>query len=228
MNTTITNDALAAAYARRAKARTTADAAAETLKRGERLSAVAAEKVGNLEKKLEKHESAQAQRLAAAISAGGPTLAVPDVAAGGLAAELAAAKSHASIHARALDSLKAASAQAQAELAAAQAEVVAAVDQVFDDQDIEIARQLSYHLSEALRIGQQLLFTAIANETRSRKMPPAGVAEALAKLDVPLLNRLHVATNVAKFGDQAAHAQRFARRTALIAGDSAQIETVAA
>jgi hypothetical protein len=226
MNTT---NELDAAYARRATARANAEQAADTLTRAQRLAAVAADKVTALEQKLEAHETGQAQRLAAAISAGRPTPTLPaDIADEGLAAELATAKSRSAVTTRALDALRAASAQAQAELAAAEAAVVAAVDSILDAGDIEIARQLSHHLSEAVRIGKQLLFTTIANETHHRKAPPAGVAEALEKLDYPMLDRRTVAINMLRTGDQAAYAQRSARRAEMIAGDSTTIETVAA
>jgi hypothetical protein len=218
MNTT---NELDAAYARRATARANAEQAADTLTRAQRLAAVAADKVTALEQKLEAHETGQAKRLAAAIAAGGPTPAVPNVAAGGLAAELAAAKSHASVHARALGSLRAAHDQAQAELAASQRAVIASVNAILDREDIEIARELEFHLREAVRIGKSLLFAVIAREVHDRTAPTAAVSDALAKLDLPLLDRRTVAIHMWKQGDQMAHAQRSARRASMVSGESA-------
>jgi hypothetical protein len=115
-----------------------------------------------------------------------------------------------------------------AEVHIAEAAVAAAVDKLFDDEDIETARLLSYHLTEALRIGQELLFGSIAREMSDRKQAPPQVVEALAKLDLPLLDRRTVAINLWKQGDTAANARRSARRAKMISGESTPVADAAA
>jgi hypothetical protein len=222
----MTNDsahraALEAGYTARALARAKLEQAGVTLTRAQRVAATATEKVQNLERTIATAEIDQAYRLEAAIIADGPTAGLPDVAAEGLASALSSARLNASIAAKALESLQATQRKRQAEVTEAEAAVVAAVDQIQSDDDIELARQLSHHLSEAVRIGKALLFMAIADETNGRRQAPPEVTEALGKLDLPLIDRRHIAINIWKQGDTAAYAQRAARRAALIAGDSA-------
>lgn len=222
-------EALDSAYLKRDEARGNGEQAATTLTRAQRLSAVAADKVAELEQELAKLEAAQAKRLEAAIVAGGPTAVLPaDIAMEGLASELSSAKLHAGIAARALESIKSTHTQRQAELQAAEATLIATVDEILDAEDIEIARQLSHHLHEALRIGKELLFATIAREVYEKREAPTEVTAALEKLDYPMLDRRHISINMWKQGDQAAYAQRAERRAEMIAGESAPVADVAA
>jgi hypothetical protein len=222
-------EALDSAYVKRDEARAKAEAAAATLTRAERLSADAADKATELEQELTKLEAAQAKRLEAAIVAGGPTSAVTtDIDAKALAAELAATKFHAAVSSRALESIRAAHAHAQAELAAAERALITLVDGILDAEDVDVARQISHHLNEAARIGKQLLFATMAAEMHYRKAPPEEVKATLARLDLPILDRANIANNLQKKGDLNAMALRAARRAEMIAGESAPIDETAA
>jgi hypothetical protein len=231
MNTRI----LEVAYARRAVARTDAAAAAAALSTGERLSADAVDKISDLEQKLSKIEASQGQHLAATIAAARPA----DITAEGfanagrltcapLAAELATARFHAAVAAHAVASLKVTSYEAEAELAAAEAAVAAAVDGILEAGDIEIAAQLARLLDEAVRLGKALLFGAIGAEVIERRSMPPQVTSVLARLDGALIDRRHVSVNLWRYGDKAALDDRSARRAAMIAGESATVETAAA
>jgi hypothetical protein len=219
---------LDAAYAARATARASAEQSAATLARAQRLAELAGQKVADLERQLADLEAAQAERLAAAIAVGRPTSA--DVDADGFAAggELAAAKFHAGVTQRAIASIKAAHAQRQAELQTAERSVVAEVDKIIDDESIEIAKRLHRCLDEAVMLGKSLLIEAIGDEMSTRRQSPEQVKTAIARLEVPLIDRLHIAVNLQKKGDLAAIARRDARRAALISGESAQTETASA
>jgi hypothetical protein len=216
---TITNE-LDAAYARRATARTSAEDSAVTLVRAQRVKATADERVQELEQSLDVAESEEARRLEARIVAGARTVdASPPSLDEAIALELTNARLHANISGKALASIRAAHAKAQTELAAAERAVITLVDGMLDAEDVDVARQISHHLNEAVRIGKQLLFATMASEMHYRKAPPAEVKAALARLDLPILDRLNIATNLTKTGDTAALALRAARRAALIAGD---------
>jgi hypothetical protein len=210
-------NSLDAAYARRATARTAAAESAATLTRAQRLAEVAGQKVANLERQLGDLEAAQAERLAAAIADGRPTSAAVDAEGFAAGGELAAAKFHAGVSSRALASIQATHVQRQAELQAAETAVITEVNRLLDSDDIEVARQLSHHLSEASRIGKRLLFATLANEMNDRRASPAEVSEVLRRLELPLIDRMHIAVNLTKTGDTAALALRAERRAALIA-----------
>lgn len=220
---------LEAAYARRAVARIAAETATATLERGQRLSSAADHKVTDLERRLSTIEAAQAERLAAAITAGRPASALPvDIAADGLTAELTAARSDASVTSMAVESLGRASDQAQAELAIAEAAVVAAIDEILTAEDIEAARLIAYHLDEAVKIGKSLVFGALAAEMSERRQMPPEVTALLERLNCPLIDRRDVAVNLTRSGDMSALARRTARRAEMIAGKSTLAAAAAA
>jgi hypothetical protein len=226
---TITNE-LDAAYARRATARASAEDSAATLTRAQRLAAVAVDKVAELERSLEAAEAEQACGLASQIAAGGPADALPpsNLDAVAIASELASAKVHASISTKALASIQSAHAQRQAELQSAEAAVITQVDAIIDEERIAIATKVQRYLDEAVRLGKSLLFEAIADEMTTRRQPPEQVKAALARLDLPLIDRHNVATNLWRKGDQAALAVRTARRAEKISGESAPVADAAA
>jgi hypothetical protein len=224
MNSNVKNSTYDAALDKRALERAKHEESLATLARAERIKTAAAKRVQELERALETATTEQARRLEAQIAAGGPTdTCAPTLSAEAVASELASAKLHAGISGKALASIQSAQAQRQAELRTAEAAVIAAVDGILDSEDIEVARQLSHHLSEAARIGKSLLHATMANEMNQRrdlrKAPPAPVVEALARLDLPLIDRHNTAVNLWRQGDQGAYAQRTARRAALIAGE---------
>jgi hypothetical protein len=221
-------EALEAAYVKRDEAAPKYEEAAATLARGENLSAAAIDKVTEIKQRLATIEASEAKRLAAAITVGRPMAALPTIAAEGLPAELAEAEYHASVMGRARDSLRSARDQAQAELAAAERAVINAVDAILDEERIGIAIQVQHHLDEAVRVGKALLFEAIAEEMTTRRQPPAQVKATLARLDLPLVDRFNVATNMWRTGDQAGLALRAARRAEMISGQSAPVDEIAA
>jgi hypothetical protein len=223
-------EALEAGYVRRDKTRASAEQAATTLTRAQRLSSVAANKVAELSKSLEAAQAEQACGLASQIAAGAPTdtLLPSNLDAVAIASELASAKLHASISAKALASIQTAHEKAQAELASAERAVVAAVDALLDEERVGIAIQVQYHLDQAVKLGKSLLFEAIADEMTTRRQPPAQVKAALARLDLPLVDRFNVTTSMWRTGDQAALALRAARRAEMISGQSAPVDEAAA
>jgi hypothetical protein len=58
----------------------------------------------------------------------------------------------------------------------------------------------------------------IANEVNGIH-PPSEVTDVLARLDMPLIDRRHIAINLTRDGDVLGAAKRSARRAALIAGE---------
>jgi hypothetical protein len=144
----------------------------------------------------------------------------------GVASELASARLNHSIAAKALQSLSAAHAKAEANVAEAERAVVAQVDQIFREEDIEDARKVARHLDAATNLGKSLLMLAIAGELNGAQ-PHDEVTKVLARLDLPLVDRRHVGVNLLRDGDQAAAARRAARRAALIAGEGIEEEAAA-
>jgi hypothetical protein len=211
-----------------AAARAALIAATTTLERAQRIETTAAGRVLTLEQRAAQAESAQAAQLADAIAAGGPSADLPAAIDDGLASALVSARSDLSIKSKAFASLKQAHAKAQTDLASAQAAVVAAVDQMFVAEDIEGARQIAHHLNEAIRLGKALLHLMIAEEVNGRAHPTSEVTEVLARLDLPLIDRHHVAINLMKDGDVLGAAKRAARRAALIAGESPDLVELSA
>jgi hypothetical protein len=205
-------------YQARNTTRAKLESARQALDRAQRIEAAATMHVHALEERLAQAEAAQAAQLADAIAAGGPSADFPSAIDDGLASALVSARSDLSIKSKALGSLKRAHAKAQADLAAAERTVVAAVDQIFRDEDITSARQVAHHLDETIRLGKALLHLSIAEEVNGRH-PPSEVTEVLARLDLPLIDRHHVAINLMKDGDVLGAAKRSARRAALIAGE---------
>jgi hypothetical protein len=120
-----------------------------------------------------------------------------------------------SIKSKARASLECAHTAAQAAIAAAEAALVKAVDEIFTAEDAELEQQVAYHLDEGLRLGKQLLGRAITNEMNSRGHM---FTETLQRLDLPLLDRRHLAVNFLREGDQADATRRAARRAAIISG----------
>jgi hypothetical protein len=108
--------------------------------------------------------------------------------------------------------------QAHAELEArtAEAQVENAVDDMFREEDIAAAREVSHRLNEAIRLGTGLLHLAVAMELNGRGPQPPEVTEVLARLDLPVIDRRDIAVNFMKHGDTAAAAKRADRRAALI------------
>lgn len=94
------------------------------------------------------------------------------------------------------------------------------VDAMDLDEEAQDARLVLHHIAEAVRLGTALLARAVNNEMHGRAQSPEAT-EALAKLDLPLIDRRHIAINLMKDGDLEAAAQRSARRAALLAGEIA-------
>jgi len=161
------------------------------------------ERVQKLSKSVETVEAGQAYRLEAQITAGAPTDAFPpNLSAKSIAETLRAARVQASITTKALESIKAAHAQRLAELGAADRAVVAAVDAILDEERIDLAKRIQCHLDEAVRLGKSLLFEAIAEEMTTRRQPPEQAKATLTRLELPLIDRLNVATSIWRTGDQ--------------------------
>src|ERR1700676_2421261 len=108
------------------------------------------------------------------------------------------ARSHAALTTQAMATLEAAHVQRVAELQAAERAVIEAVDQILCDEDIAAAREVSYHLNEAARLGAALLHLAVAMELHGRGPQPSEVTEVLSRLDVPLIDRHDIAINLMK------------------------------
>lgn len=200
---------------------------AEALERGQRLHKDTQARLSELEAASKSAIDRRGRELAKALSIAGPTTTLPAAGEEADAAALSTARVQAAIAVSALAMLKDEDAKAQADAIAAEAAVVAVVDAIFRGEDIETARQVAHHLDEGLRLGKALLHMAVADEMDGRKLQPPQVTEVLARLDLPVLDRRHVAINLLKEGDRVAAARRAARRAALIRGDIEEEQSAA-
>lgn len=219
--------ALDTARADKSSAQRQLDADTRSLESARQLETATALKLVNARQATEADEAEQVLRLDASIRNGAALIGMQSSLDEGVKLELARATHANKIATLAVEAAAKRHAQTKAAVKAAEGAVVAAVDAIQNDEDIELARQLAHHLDEAVRIGTSLLSNAIADEANGRRQVPPLVAEALGKLDLPLIDRRHIAINLLK-GDRAVYAQRVARRAALIAGETIQADDKAA
>jgi hypothetical protein len=207
-------DPIIKARAARAMAHAKLDEAARVLDRAKRIAATAADHVRTFELKLAQTESDQAAKLADMIAAG-PSAERPTVIDESVVTQLAVARFDLQIKTKALKSLEATDAAAQAAVAVSEAGVIAAVDAIFASEDAELEQKVKHHLDQALHLGKQLFARAIDNEmNRHGEL----FHETLSRLDGPLLDRRFLAVNFMREGDPAESARRAARRASLISG----------
>jgi hypothetical protein len=228
MNKADTNQfaALEMPYKARALARAQVQADAEALAIAERVEADAAAMAQRAEKGVLDKEDESAAALAAQMLAGGKAIEITVDEQLMLASTVA--QSRAKLASKAAAKLREKHAKSAEDLRTAEAAVLAAADAILEGEDVELARQLSHHLSEAVRLGKSLLFSTIASEMTDRKAAPPQVTAVLEKLDLPLIDRRNVAINLWREGDLAAHALRATRRASMIAGEGAPVADAAA
>lgn len=218
------NDRLTEARAVVDAARAALTETAQAMRRAMKVATDTQSKVATIERQSAAAQLEQARTLEAVIAGGGslPKSIDPDT-----SPALRNAKHYATIASKALALLQDAHAKAQAELAAAERAVIEAVDQIFREEDIESARRVLHHLDAATHLGKALLGITVASELNGHARQPPEVTEALQRLDMPLLDRRHIAINLLKEGDTVAAAPRAARRAALIVGEAVEEATAA-
>jgi len=198
--------------------------AAEVLERGRRIAATAADHVYTMELKLAQAEFDQATHLAQQIAVGCPSSELPISIDESFVTQLAVARFDLQIKTKALKSLEATHAAAQAAAVASDAAVVRIVDEILSGEDRALEKQVTHHLDQVLHLGKKLFAIAIDNEmNRHGEL----FHEILARLDSPILDRHHLAINFLREGDPAEAARRAARRAALIAGTAVEEATAA-
>jgi hypothetical protein len=165
--------------------------------------------------------------LAAAIASGADEQRIPPIDSLVVDEVMRHHRQDAKLKASALLKLEADHKKARADLDAAERAVVAAVDTIFEREDRDAAAHLAHLLDEAHRIGRELLLRAIAEECAGNP-PLEEVTTALQRLDFPILDRMEIGLNLAKYGDTEAAAARADRRAALISGETPPPEEKAA
>jgi hypothetical protein len=204
-------------YAARKEAEAKAERSSQALERARRVLADAANELRVAEQKAADSEAQHASTLAENIVEG------HDVSIGLtvhllLVEDLNTLRSKHSIAQKALASLSAAHDKDEADLRDAERAIVDAVDRLLADEDIETARQVVDHITQAARLGRALQMTAIQTQLATGKAPPSEVQAAIDRTH-PLIDGLHVPINFAS-GPEAMRlgTDRQARRAALIAG----------
>jgi hypothetical protein len=212
-------EALEQLYAARATARARLDYATQAVERAQRIETDALARVDTLTVQVATAESEQATALACQIAQGGPSSELPTPMDEGLVSALALAKSDLSIKHRALASLQSAQAEGQTALAVAERAVISAVDEYLAAEIIARAKQVADLLDQATLLGTALKYFAVACGLHSTAAVAPSTLAVLDRLNVPLLNALHVPIHLEKLGDAAEFAAWTARREQMIDGD---------
>jgi hypothetical protein len=113
---------------------------------------------------------------------------------------------------------------AELQVHTAQAQVVEAVDQILADELAQRAKRVNYLLNEALSLGTELKYFAIAAGVNSTKIISPSTLSVVDRLSQPLIDGLTTPIHLANIGDVAAFRAWTERRDQMIAADG---ETVA-
>jgi len=218
--------ALDAARADLASAERQCDADLIALESAKQLETATAVKVENAKQAVAADEAEQVLTLDASIRNGAALVGIQGSFDEDVTRELVKAMHANRIAAGAVQAAVKRHTESHAKVQLKKAALETAADHIFIEEDLETARQLVFHIGEALRIGKGLLFATIADEMTIRGKAPAPkqITAALEKLDFPLLNRRDIAINMWQVGDQPAHALRADRRAALIRGDAIEAD----
>jgi hypothetical protein len=199
------------------------------LARGQRIAAASADKVQSLEQECAEAEAEQAAHVAALIAAGAPMSELPAAIDPDLSARLAAARTDFNIKTKALQSLTASHAQAQAELQIAEHDVVQAVDELLNNEREQLAGDVERtYLRLSALVGRLRTATPDPLHTPVNiaiNISPT-VAQALAR--IPAVDALHIPVNQLRDGVPSDRASWIGRRARLIAGDPIAEEDAAA
>jgi hypothetical protein len=174
---------------------------------------------------LDKEDEAAAKLAAQMLNGGAPADITVDEK---LALASAVAQSKAKLAKMAAVKLRERHAVSLQKLREADAAVAAAVDAILDEELIATSKLLAFHLDEADRIGKALYFEVLGISMATRHPTPEAASKAVARLDLPLINRAHIARNLLQTGDLAAVERRKERRAEMISGESAPTADVAA
>lgn len=216
-------------YNARAAAHARLNRASDAVTRAKRFAAAAADHLKSLEQRAEQSEAKTASWMANLIATVGldSVFPPPDQNDEQFASELTAARRDHSVKAKALTTLEAARTAAQTQVAQAESAVATAVGQLLDDESTERANAVSRLLDEAQRLGTELKYFAVAAQVNGDSVP-ASTRHVLNRLDLPLINIMTTAINLAQTGEFPAYRVWLERRAEMMAGTIAAEEPKAA
>ena len=221
------NKELKPLYKARSEAKAAEQRALQAYQRADQNEADAKAKVEALARMVSEQESDQAARLAELITKGAPTSTLPPTTDDTLVHKLAVEKSNLSIASKARGHLDDTYNDALRRTAAAHQAVIAKVEEIMADELCVDADELNALLDKVIQKGSALLHLAIGAETNGALKMPLKVLSAIARLDLPLIDRRHIALNLIKEGDLYRVDQKVAEREAMIRGDEPATEAAA-